>query len=133
MPRFKSRVDGLKRRKGAYGCMVCGTVYKSREEALLGCGHGAETYLASKAETERFKTLHMLYRVGEITKLECQPKYDFVVNGQKVGGYRADFRYTNNRGQEVVEDVKSWGSDDGLSRLKRKLTAALYGVDVKII
>jgi len=129
--RFKSRIDGLARRKGCYGCMVCGTTYPSKEAALEGCGHGAETYLASKKEAERFRQLHMLQRVRNISGLECQPKFDLMVNGFSVGSYKADFRYRDQDGREVIEDVKSRGSDDGLSKLKRRLVFAIYGKEIK--
>lgn len=125
-------MQGLAQRKGRYGCTRCGLVMVTKASA---CGEGCDLhYLASKKEARRFRDLWTMQQAGAIKGLRLQPAYSLVVNGIKVGSYRADFRYTDTEtGEAVVEDVKSRGSDDGLSKLKRNLVRAIHGVDIKII
>jgi len=85
-----------------------------------------------------------MQEAGEIISLEVQPKFPLRVNGQPIkirsdrypGGravsYYADFSYYDERlGERVVEDVK--GQDTPMSRLKRAIVEAQYGVPVKIV
>jgi len=84
---------------------------------------------ASKAEARRYEELKLRERVGEISDLTLQPRYPLVVNGEKVGTYVGDFRYTEAATQqETVEDVK--GVATPVYRLKKKLVRAIYGVDI---
>jgi len=87
---------------------------------------------ASRAEARRYGELKMLMAAKVICGLELQPRFDIVINGQKVCTYIADFRYTEN-GKEIVEDVKGCkkGSAYSMFRIKKKLVKACYGVDVK--
>lgn len=86
---------------------------------------------ASKAEATRYVYLKALLRVGEIESLELQPRFDLVVNGQKVCAYIADFRYRHVSTDEViVEDVKSKPTRTPEYRIKKKLLKALYNIDI---
>lgn len=83
----------------------------------------------SKAEANRYATLQLLERSGEIQNLELQPAFKCLINGTVVCTYVADFRYftrpTNTtRGEYIVEDVK--GHKTALYRLKKKMVEALY-------
>lgn len=83
----------------------------------------------STAEGNRYLELKLLESAGEIRDLELQPSYPLVVNGVKIGVYRADFRYVDcKEGTLVVEDVK--GVKTEVYRLKRKLLMALYNIDI---
>lgn len=83
----------------------------------------------SKAEAKRWGELKLLERAGQITKLERQVRYDFEVNGEKIGFYKADFRYWDKATQqEVCEDVK--GLVTPVFKIKRKLMKALHRIDV---
>lgn len=83
----------------------------------------------SKKEAYRYGTLKLLLAAGSIRDLEIHPPYPLVVNGVKVGRYVADFRYTDvGTGKQVVEDVK--GVRTAVYKLKKKLVAALHGIDV---
>jgi hypothetical protein len=86
----------------------------------------------SKAEARRYQELSLMESGGLIRELELQPAYEFVVNGVKVGTYRADFRYWDNeRNVSVVEDVKGGNATKTpVYRLKVKLLKAIYGIDV---
>lgn len=66
----------------------------------------------SRAEARRCNELHLLQRAGEITGLEQQPVFRFVVDGRAVmlengqqARLKADFSYIE-RGRKVVEDRK---------------------------
>lgn len=82
----------------------------------------------SKAEAARYQNLRLLERAGLISHLELQVRYDFAINGVKLGYYLCDFRYVQD-GETVVEDVK--GMKTPVYRLKAKLMKALYGITVK--
>lgn len=85
----------------------------------------------SKREAARYLELKTLLRAGQITDLRCQVRYQLVVNGVKIGSYRADFCYQEN-GQEVVEDVKSAATKALRDyRLRKKLMLALYGIEIR--
>ena len=82
----------------------------------------------SKREAARYSELLLLGRAKVIQNLELQPS--FSLSG--VATYRADFAYDDlELQQRMVEDVK--GFDTAISRLKRKLVQAQYGIAVKVV
>lgn len=98
----------------------------------------------SKAEARRFRELRLLERAGQITGLKLQQAFPLCCGGKPVlirsegypngraARYVADFVYDDARtGQRVVEDVK--GFDVPISRLKRALVEAEYGVVVRVV
>jgi hypothetical protein len=85
----------------------------------------------SRKEAGRYQELLMMQRAGQICHIEIQPRYDLVVNGSKLGFYRADFRYeVVATGVQVTEDVKSKATKTAVYCLKKKLVKALYGVEI---
>jgi len=82
----------------------------------------------SQKEASRYLDLKMLEVLGEIKNLELQPKYEFVLNGQKICTYRADFRYIEGE-KIVVEDVK--GFKTSMYNLKARMMKAFHGITVK--
>ena len=69
---------------------------------------------ASKAEAKRCDQLHLLERAGQISGLQQQPVFRFVINGRPIkmdNGHEAkltaDFSYVEN-GRKVVEDRKGF-------------------------
>lgn len=86
----------------------------------------------SQAEARRYQQLLILGLAGDLQNLELQPTYPLVVNGVKVGTYRADFAYDCvDTGARVVEDVK--GLPTPVYRLKKRLVRALHGIDIQEI
>ena len=91
---------------------------------------------ASKAEARRYQELRLLERAGEIKELELQPKYPLhaPVKGrtnvfERVGEYRADFRYREGpQGLLVIEDVKGVRTD--MFRWKKKHFEIQYGLSL---
>ena len=97
----------------------------------------------SRKEARRYRELMLLQKAGLISNLILQPKYKLAVgnrpillksdrykNGRQVTAIM-DFAYIDEGGQEVVEDVK--GIDTPISRLKRAIVEAQYGVVVRIV
>ena len=80
----------------------------------------------SKAEATRYSELRVMEHRGEISELELQPEFPLIVNGAKVGLYKADFRYRDRDARRRVEDVKSKATITPQYRLKKKLAEALY-------
>src|SRR5215469_17453847 len=79
----------------------------------------------SQKEENRYRELELLERAGEIQDLELQPRYDLIVNGHKLGFYRADFRYKEvTTGTVITEDVKSPATKTAVYQLKKKLVKA---------
>lgn len=97
----------------------------------------------SAKEARRYRELCMLFKAGKIREIELQPTYKLKCGGvpikirDKNGRGRQsvtklDFRYWDNtRSCTVVEDVK--GMDTPVSRLKRAILEAEYGVHVVCI
>lgn len=82
----------------------------------------------SAAEARRWRVLRIMERGKLISGLQRQVPLALEVNGVKVGTYKADFTYTDATGKHVVEDVK--GVATPAYKLKKKLLAALYGVEI---
>jgi hypothetical protein len=84
---------------------------------------------ASKAEAVRDAELKLLERAGQIADLKRQPKFDLVVNGQKVCRYIGDWEYVElgehgRRRFRVVEDRK--GALTPAFKIKWALAKALH-------
>lgn len=87
----------------------------------------------SRAENRRWNELLWLEKLGKITNLQRQVKYDIIVNNQKICAYIADFTYNDETGL-VVEDSKSeyLVKKDRTFSIKRKLMKAVHGIEIKI-
>lgn len=90
----------------------------------------------SKSEFERFKTLTLLQRCGDIAELRRQVVYvladSIKLNGRKKPALRyvADFVY-KQAGADVVEDVK--GFVPSAFRVKQHLMKSVHGIDVIVV
>lgn len=88
----------------------------------------------SKKEAGRYCELKLLQKAGEISDLKCQPRYDLIVNGQKVCAYVGDFSYLTRDGSPVTEDTKSaFTAKLETFRVKAKLFRALMGREIVIV
>lgn len=86
----------------------------------------------SRKEYTRYKELELLQRAGIISNLQRQVPY-ILIEKSKYGQaikYIADFTYTEGD-KEVVEDVKSPVSKTPVYRLKKRLMAEKYGIEIK--
>lgn len=87
----------------------------------------------SKRELAYFLDFKLLQRAGKISHLKRQPKFDCVVNDQKVCSYKADFEFIED-GRRRIIDVKSPATAKTKDfRIKKKLVEALHGVTVEVV
>ena len=61
----------------------------------------------SKKELHRYIVLEKLLKGKMISNLELHPVFPLMVNGVKIGRYTSDFKYINDEGKTIIEDVKS--------------------------
>jgi len=83
----------------------------------------------SKREAKRYQTLKLLEQGGHISDLQVQPQFALVVNNIRLGEYRADFGYLNDKGEAIFEDCKGHRTD--MYIWKRKHCEAQYGVTIR--
>lgn len=85
----------------------------------------------SIAEFRRYQELCLLERTNVISNLKTQVPYTLIEKSQygREIRYIADFEYVEN-GVKVVEDVKSKATVTPLYRLKRRLLAEKYGIEI---
>lgn len=85
----------------------------------------------STKEARRSVELDTLVRIGEISELRRQVRFEFVINGHRVCAYDADFVYIDRDGRQVVEDTKSDGTRTNRAyRIKVKLMRAVHGITI---
>ena len=91
----------------------------------------------SKKEAEVYLILKDYERRGRISNLQRQVKYElqpsYKLNGrtEKSINYIADFVYIDNKGKEVIVDVKSEiTSKDRVFRIKKKLFEYKYKKEI---
>jgi hypothetical protein len=86
---------------------------------------------ASLAEARRYRELKLLERAGEITALECHPRFVIWQHGKEVIRYEGDFSYADH-GAVVVEDVK--GVQTAVFRMKAKMFRAIHPeIELRIV
>ncbi len=97
--------------------------YRNRKTLYQGI------WFHSQKEANRYQQLTLLEQAGEISHIELQPRYNIVVNNQKICFYKADFLYrVVATGKQVVEDVKGVRTKE--YSLKKKLVEALYEIEI---
>jgi hypothetical protein len=86
----------------------------------------------SKREGERYRELVLMIAAGEISGLIVHPVWPIRHKDVDICFVILDFSYWDKRANTIVhEDVK--GFDTAVSRLKRKLLLAFYGINVRVI
>lgn len=86
----------------------------------------------SKAEMGRYATLKLGVRAGMVKDLELQPEFPVDINGQRYCVYTADFRYRDDLGNIVVEEVKSEITQKEKDyRLRKKAAELYYGLKIR--
>jgi hypothetical protein len=97
----------------------------------------------SAKQARRYQELKMLDNAGKISNLCWEVTHRIMVNGIGITSYRVDFEYLDGDGNGVMEDVKptfrSEKSEKAYKQtgaykmfsIKKRLMAALYGIDVK--
>lgn len=86
----------------------------------------------SKKEANHYLYLKRQLERRQITDLELQPSYPITIAGKRICKVILDFRYKELPSRrEVIEDVK--GYDTAISKLKRRLVEAAYGIKVVLV
>jgi uncharacterized protein DUF1064 len=84
----------------------------------------------SQKEAKYYGKLKLLQAAGDIISFSMQVRYDFDINGVKIGYYKADFVELWKSGKTVVVDVKGMKTLP-VYRLKKKLMLALHNITIK--
>jgi hypothetical protein len=86
----------------------------------------------SKVEMTRWASLMQLYKAGQITDLKRQPSFSVEINNQHFCTYTADFIYKlASTDEEIIEDVKTTGTEkDAAYRLRKKAAELYHGVQI---
>lgn len=86
---------------------------------------------ASKKEARRGAALRAMARAGDIRDLVEQPRYLLIPkqDGERKCEYVADFAYTTQRGEKIVEDCKGIRTRDYI--IKRKLMLFVHRIRVR--
>jgi hypothetical protein len=119
-----------KRAIKVYRCNGCGVQHKSQKPAqCLGCGRMDFTKFDSIGEANRYATLLLRQRAGEISNLEAHVPFPLMTIGRnglpcKFATYEADFVYQLPDGSRVIEDFKSSGGIDPTAALKLRIMEA---------
>lgn len=84
---------------------------------------------ASKREAARALELHLLEKIGEISELKQQVRFELIPkqDGERSVSYVCDFQYLKN-GELVTEDVKGRRTD--VFNLKRKLMLWIHKIKI---
>jgi hypothetical protein len=85
----------------------------------------------SKKEAAYYGKLKVLKASGVVLDFKMQVRYDFVINGVKIGFYKSDFDVIWKEGGLKVTDAK--GFKTPVYQLKKRLMKALYGIVIKEI
>ena len=86
---------------------------------------------ASKRENKRAQDLRLLEKLGEISDLEEQVKYELIPKqeGERAVTYTADFRYRDKEGKLHVEDSKGFKTQQYI--LRRKMMLYFHGIRIE--
>lgn len=98
--------------------------YKAVKEVVDGIT------FASRHEARRYRQLKLMEKSKAIQDLHLQVTFPLIKkseHGREIK-YIADFVYYDN-GHMVVEDAKGYKTD--VYKLKKRLMAELYGIDIK--
>jgi hypothetical protein len=89
----------------------------------------------SKRESEFYRKLLMLKKIGEVMEIELQPRLDYLItysaNGntyEKTAFYRGDFKVTFADGRWEIWDAKGFRTLE--FRRKKKIIEKLYGIQI---
>lgn len=85
----------------------------------------------SKKEAAYYSKLKILKASGVVIDFKMQVRYDFVVNGVKIGFYKSDFDVMWKDSGLKVTDCK--GFKTPVYQLKKRLMEACFGIVIKEI
>lgn len=91
---------------------------------------------ASRKEANRWCELKMLERAGKISDLKRQVRYELIPpqEGERAVTYVADFVYTDDKGNTIVEDTKGGNATKTDAYvIKRKLMLHIHKIRISEI
>lgn len=86
----------------------------------------------SLRERNYYANLRRMEIAGLIRKLQVHPRYPIVINKQKVCDVVLDFSFECTK-SGIVSHIDVKGMDTPVSRLKRKMVEAQYGIVVEVV
>jgi hypothetical protein len=109
----------------------CPECYSITSKGLVCAYHPDSTsiHFHSKGEFNYWLKLLQWEKAGAITDLQRQVPFKLDVNGVKIATYTCDFAYMD---QGVYKVIDFKGMDTYSSKLLRKLTKAIHGIDVEL-
>ena len=131
--RFKSKHEAMNRRNRRWCCDACHAWYRDEKPRQCRCGAKEFLYFASVIEAKRYAELYLLSQHGKITNLVNQPRYPISINGVKITTYVADFAFTDEKGNRIIEDVKPKNFMTDMAKMKIKMAEATYGIQIQIV
>ncbi len=98
--------------------IISGIIFDSKKEGL----YYLKLLMLKKANKESERVIN----------IALQPRFDIIINGKKIGFYKADFKVTYADKHTEIIDIKGLkkGSAYQLFRLKKKLVEALYNIEI---
>lgn len=106
---------------------------KAKKKSIYGntrCEYGGHKFDSIK-EKDRFIELRFQEKIKIISDLKMQVPFELNPGGTYSYKYVADFTYTNDRGEFIVEDVKGFAEKREFLK-KKKLMKKVHGIDIKL-
>lgn len=82
-------------------------------------------------ESDFYNRQWIRQRAGEVTLIEREVRYEFIVNGVFIASYFLDFRITEADGTIRYIDCKSQPTKTPLYLMKKQLMLALYEIEIE--
>lgn len=133
---IRSQAESRARANKYHTCLACRKSEPEKWATCPSCGSKDRQYFMSRTELQQGMQRLIQQDLGKIKKLRFQPRFDLMVNGQKVGVYVADCDYyepdADGKDVYIVEDSKPAEQMESTAKLKIKLMQAIYGIVVRI-
>jgi Protein of unknown function (DUF1064) len=103
-------------------------VRRSKFKAIKATDPSTGEVFDSKGELKRWLQLKEQWQAGVISNLRRQVELPLIVNGVQIAVYKADFAYSDEDDERVVEDFKGFETPE--FKLKRKLVWAIHRIRI---
>jgi hypothetical protein len=133
----QQELDVYLRSRARAGLLKPLPVYPPREKARSKYGNKPTVVCGeqfdSGKEAAHYEKLLLLEKAGKITQLRHHVRYPLEVAGIPICEYELDFEYVDESGLRHYEDVKTHATSTQLFRVKKRLMAALHGINVEVV
>ena len=139
--RFNSRHAGYGLAIHHWVCRNCRKSWEANKPGYCDkCEQREFWHLDSRAEFMRFRELELMERAKVISNLQVHTRFDLTMLDKfakpfHAAYYEADFDYTDDRGNYIVEDVKPKNpkAQSDLFKTKKKWVEKTYHLQITII